>query len=400
MTTGETIVRANGVAFLGRGFRVFFALAALQACVSVLGWLAIFAGLAPAPGWLSPSLWHAHEMVFGFVAAAASGFLLTAAPTWTGSQPPSGAPLAGLALLWLAGRIAMALAGALPLALVAVIDVAFLPALAFVIARPILASRQTRNYGFPAVLSALAFANLGAHLDALGLAPGFAGGFLHTGVDLAIVLIVLVGGRITPSFTANAFRRDGIAAVVRTRPWLERIAIGSVVAVALANLLVPRTAASGVVALIASLAVAARMSGWQTRHTLRDPLLWSLHLGYAWVTIGLAAVALADLTGLIPWSVGLHAETTGAIGTMVLAVMTRVALGHTGRPLVAPRAATIAYLLVSAAALVRTAGALVFPDPYLRVIALAALLWAAAYVLFLAHYAPILVRPRADGQPG
>ncbi len=377
------------------GFRPFFLLAALQACFSVLFWLAIFAGLAPAPAWLSPSLWHAHEMIFGFVAAAAAGFLLTAAPTWTQSRAPSGAPLALLASLWLAGRIAMLLAGVLPLALVAAIDVAFLPALALTIGRPIVAARQTRNYGFPLVLSALAVANAGAQLDALGFAPGFASACLHAGVDLAIVLIVVVGGRITPSFTANAFRRDGIAALVRTRPWLDRVAIAVVVGVALANLLAPRSASSGALALVASLAVAARMSGWQTRHALRDPLVFSLHLGYAWVAIGLAAVALADLTGRIPWSVGLHAETTGAIGTMVLAVMTRVALGHTGRPLIAPRAATAAYLFVSGAALVRTLGALAFPDPYLRVIALAALLWAAAFAVFLGHYAPILVRPRA-----
>jgi len=389
------IPRASEHALFSLGFRPFFALAALQAVFSVSAWVAIFAGLVPAPLWLTPSLWHAHEMIFGFVAAAAAGFLLTAAPTWTQSRPVSGSPLIFLAALWLVGRVAMALAGALPLPIVALVDVAFLPAFALVIARPILAARQTRNYGFPALLSALALANLCAHLDALGLAPGFAATCLHGGVDLAIVLIVVVGGRITPSFTANAFRRDGVAAVVRTRVWVDRTAIAAVVGVALANLLVPRTPVSGALALFASLAVAARMSGWQTRHTLRDPLLWSLHLGYAWVAIGLAAIALADLTGEIAWSVGLHAETTGAIGTMVLAVTTRVSLGHTGRPLVAPRSATAAYLLVSAAALVRTAGALIVPDPYLRVIALAGLLWAAAFAVFLVHYAPILVRPRA-----
>jgi uncharacterized protein involved in response to NO len=390
------------VTFLGRAFRPFFLFAGLQASLAVLAWLAVYAGVVPAPGWLShtPSLWHAHEMVFGFVVAAAAGFLLTAAPTWTGSRPPSGAPLGILAALWLAGRAAMLLSGAIPLAAVALVDVALLPAMAFAIGRPIFAARQRRNYGFPIVLSALALLNAGAHLDALGLAPGLATVCLHVGVDLAIVLIVAMGGRITPSFTANAFRRDGITAVVVTRPLADRAAIVAVVGVALANLLFPRTAASGAVAGIAALAVGVRMSGWQTLRTRYDPLLWSLHLGYAWVAIGLFAIALSDLTGAIPWSVGLHAETTGAIGTMVLAVMTRVVLGHTGRPLAAPRAATIAYLLVSAAALVRTVGALVFPDPYLHVIALAALLWAAAYAVFLAHYAPMLFRPRLDGQPG
>jgi uncharacterized protein involved in response to NO len=391
---------ARGLALFGRGFRPFFALAALQAVGSVLYWLAILFGLAPAPAWLSHSLWHAHEMIFGFVAAAAAGFLLTAAPTWTQSRPLSGAPLALLAALWLAGRAAMALAGVLPLPWVALVDVAFLPSLAFAIGRPILAARQVRNYGFPALLTALALANLGAHAEALGLAPGLGAATLHAGVDLAIVLIVVVGGRITPSFTANAFRRDGIAVAVRTQPWLDRAAIAAVVGVVLANLFVPRTAVSGGVAGLAALAVAARMSGWQTRHALRDPLVWSLHLGYAWVALGLASVALADLTGAMPWSVGLHAETTGAIGTMVLAVMTRVALGHTGRPLAAPPAATAAYLLVSAGALARTAGALLLPDSYLQVVALGGLLWAGAFAVFVCGYARILIRPRVDGLPG
>ena len=363
-------------------------------------WLAIFAGVLPAPSWLSPSLWHAHEMVFGFAAAAAAGFLLTAAPTWTGSTPLAGTPLAVLAALWLAGRLAMALSGVLPLGLVAALDLAFLPALAFAIGRPIAAARQGRNYGFPIVLSALALLDLGAQLDALGVAPGLAPYCLHAGVDLALVLIVLVGGRITPSFTANALRREGIGAVVITRPWLDRLAIAAVVGSALANLASPRTAWSGAIALLAALAVAARMSGWQTRRTLHDPLLWSLHLGYAWVALGLGAVALTDLTGWIPWSIGLHVETTGAIGTMVLAVMTRVALGHTGRPLRAPRSAVAAYLLVSAGALVRTLGPLLAPNEYPQVVAFAGLLFAAAYAAFLVGYAPMLVRARIDGQPG
>jgi uncharacterized protein involved in response to NO len=388
------------VTLFQRGFRPFFLLAGAQACVSVLAWLGIYAGLVPSPRWLAPSLWHAHEMVFGFAAAAAAGFLLTAVPTWTGSTPLAGAPLAGLAGLWLAGRVAMALAGGLPLSLVAACDLAFLPALAFAVARPILAARQLRNAGFPLVLALLALLDLGAQLDALGVAPGLAPLCIHGGVDLALVLIVLVGGRITPAFTANALRRSGVSAEVRTRPRLDLLALVAVVGSALAELLAPRTPVTGSLALLAAVAVGVRMSGWQTLHTLDDPLLWSLHLGSAWVAVGLAGVALADLTGLVPWTLGLHAETTGAIGTMVLAVMTRVALGHTGRPLSAPRSAVAAYLLVSAAALVRTAGALLAPSAYPHVIALAALLFAGAYGVFLAGYAPMLVRARIDGRPG
>ncbi|HXZ85679.1 MAG TPA: NnrS family protein [Myxococcota bacterium] len=381
-----------------RGFRPFFLLAGLQACVSVPLWVAIFAGLVPAPSWLTPSLWHAHEMVFGFVAAAAAGFLLTAAPTWTQSPPLAGWPLAGLAALWLAGRCAMALAGRLPLELVALVDVAFLPALALTIARPIAAARQVRNYGFPALLAGLGALDLAVQLDALGRCPGVALPALHAAVDLVLVLVVLVGGRIAPAFTANALRRAGVAALVRTWPWLDRAAIGAVLAAALADLCVPRTVVSGAIAAVASLAVGARLCGWQTVRTLRDPLLWSLHLGQAWVAIGLAAVALADLAGALPWTVALHAETVGAIGTMVLAVMTRVALGHTGRPLRAPPAAVCAYLLVTAAALARTVG--VLASSALGAIALAAALWSAAFAVFLGGYGAILLRPRVDGQPG
>jgi uncharacterized protein involved in response to NO len=339
-------------------------------------------------------------MVYGFVAAAAAGFLLTAAPTWTDSRPLAGAPLAALAALWLAGRVAMALAGAVPPTLVALVDVAFLPALAFAVGRGIVVARQVRNYGFPIVLSALALLNAAAHLDALGLQLGVASLALHGGVDLALVLIALVGGRITPAFTANALRRAGSPAVVRTRPALDRAALAAVVAYVLADLALPRTSASGAVALLAALLLAARMSGWQTLRTFGDPLVLALHLGYAWLALGLAVVALADLTGAIAWTVGLHALTVGAIGTMVLAVTTRVALGHTGRPLVAPPLATAAYLLISAAALARTAGTLLFPEAYARVILVSGLIWVAAYALFLVGYAPILLRPRVDGQEG
>jgi uncharacterized protein involved in response to NO len=387
------------VTLFSLGFRPFFGLAALQACVSVPWWLAVWVGLAPTPAWLSPSLWHAHEMIFGFVAAAAAGFLLTAAPTWTQTRPVAGAPLAVLAALWLAGRAGMALAGVLPAWAVAALDLAFLPALAFAVGRGIVAARQRRNYGFPALLSALALLNLAVHLDALGVRTGVASVALHGAVDLAIVLIVWVGGRITPAFTANALRRAGSAVELRTWAWLERATLVAVVAYAGADLVLPRTIASGSVALAAALLVGARLSGWQGARTLRDPLLASLHLGYLWVAVGLFAVALADLTGRISWSVAVHALTVGAIGTMVLAVMTRVALGHTGRPLVAPRAAVAAYLLVSAAALARTAGAVVFAADYPNVLALAGLLWASAYAVFLAHYGPILVRPRVDAAP-
>jgi uncharacterized protein involved in response to NO len=389
----------SAVSLLALGFRPFFLLAGLEACAAVALWLCVLAGWLPAPAWLTPSLWHAHEMLFGLVAAAISGFLLTAVPNWTGTPPVRGRALAALAAVWLAGRAAMALAGSLPPAAVALVDAAFLPALALAVGRPVLAARQTRNAGVVGIVAALAIANVATQLEALGLARGAAPAALHGAVALAILLVATIGGRIVPAFTANAFRASGDAAAVRPHGPRDRAALALLALWVATELLAPRTVASGVAALAASGASALRMGGWQTRRTLGEPLLWSLHLGLAWIPVGLAAVAAADLAGALPWTVGLHALTTGAIGTMVLAVMTRVALGHTGRRLAAPPAATAAYALVSAAALTRTVGALAWPGATLPVLAVSGGLWIAAFGVFVAAYAPILVGPRADGRP-
>lgn len=382
------------------GFRPFFLLAGIEACLAVGVWLAALSGWLPAPAWLTPSLWHAHEMIFGVVAAAIAGFLLTAVPNWTGTQPVRGAPLAALVALWLVGRVGMALAALLPAGALALVDVAFLPAVASAVGRPVVAARQTRNFGVIGIVAALALANAATHLDALGLWRGSAPVALHAAVALAIVLISTIGGRIVPAFTANGLRAAGRPALVRPHDARDRAALALLVLWAALELLAPRTAASGAAALAAAVACAVRMAGWQTRAALFEPLVWSLHLGIAWVPVGLAALAAADLTGALPWSVGLHALTTGAVGTMILAVMTRVALGHSGRRLAAPPAATAAYLLVSAAALARTLGALAWPEATLRVLTVSGLLWIAAFGVFAAAYAPILLGPRVDGRPG
>jgi uncharacterized protein involved in response to NO len=383
-----------------RGLRPFFLMAGACALALVPTWVAMLNGLLPAPTWLTPPWWHAHEMLFGFVAAAASGFLLTAVPSWTGSEPVAGRGLAALVALWLAGRVVMALAGRLPPIAVAVVDLAYLPVLAVVLARPLLHSGQWRNYGFVVILLALATANLLTHLDATQLV----GGVAHTGLRLAVflvaALIVIIGGRIVPLFTLNALRRAGSEAEVRSRPWVNRLAIAGVVLFIALEMVAPRTRWTGASALLAALLLLVRMSGWQTLRTLRDPLVWSLHLGYAWVAIGLGCIGLADLFGLVPWTSGVHALTAGAFGTMTLAVMTRAALGHTGRPLQAPRGIPEAYLLVTAGALLRTIAPVLLPYDLLAALAVAGGLWAAAFALFLAVYVPILTRPRIDGAPG
>jgi uncharacterized protein involved in response to NO len=366
----------------------------------VAAWTAFWRGTPPAPAWLAPAWWHGHEMLFGLVAAAIAGFLLTAVPVWTARRALCGRPLMALVALWALGRVAMVAAGALPAALVAAIDLAFLPALALVLVRTLWRSGQRRNYGVAGLVGLLALANAAVHAQAIGLAPASAPRALRFAVDVIVVLIVVIGGRITPAFTTNALLRRGVASRARSRPWLERLAVASTASLAGVGLLAPRSVASGVLSGLAGLAVAARMAGWQTLRTWHDPLLWSLHAGMAWIAIGLLLVAVADLGGPIPATAGLHALTAGAMGSMILAVMTRVSLGHTGRPLALPRGAVGSYALVHAGAAVRV-GAAFAPGPVQGdLLIVGGLLWAAAFALFAILYGSILTRPRVDGEPG
>jgi uncharacterized protein involved in response to NO len=339
-------------------------------------------------------------MLFGFAAAAIAGFLLTSVPVWTERPPVVGVRLAGLAALWLAGRIALALPGRLPAALVAALDLAFLPLLALAVAAPLVATRQRRNYGFPPLLLGLGLANALVHAEALGLGYGLAQAGLRLGVDLIALLVAVIGGRITPSFTQNALRREGDATPVLQRVWANRAALAAVMLYAAVDLLAPRTAASGAFAGVAAVLLAARMSGWRTLRTRRDPLVWSLHAGHAWLVVGFACIAAGDLGAPLFWTAGVHALTAGAFGAMILAVTTRVALGHTGRPLAAPRGIPLAYALVSLGALLRVLGPLAAPGWSVHFIVCGGLLWSAAFALFLAVYAPILLRARVDGRSG
>jgi uncharacterized protein involved in response to NO len=384
----------------GRGFRPFFLGAGAYGFAVVVAWTAIWRGDLDAPAWLSPVWWHGHEMLFGLVAAAISGFLLTAAPVWTGRRALCGRPLIALFGLWALGRLAMLGAGYLSAGFVAAIDVTFLPLVAAVLVRTLWRTGQRRNYGVVALVGLLALANAAVHAQALGLAGGSAPRALRFTADLIVVLIVTIGGRITPGFTTNALIRLGVDARASSRPWLDRLAVAATALLAAVDLVAPRSVASGLLAAAAGLTVAARMTGWQTLRTWRDPLVWSLHAGMAWVAIGLLLVAAGDLGRSVPATAGLHALTAGAMGSMILAVMTRVSLGHTGRPLVLPKGAVGSYVLVHAGAVARVSAALA-PDllqgPLLVV---GGLLWAAAFGLFAILYASILTRSRIDGRDG
>lgn len=389
------------------GFRPFFLLAGIFSPLLLLAWLAIFAGVLPAPRWLVPLWWHGHEMVFGFVAAVVAGFLLTAVPNWTNTVRTHGLPLVLLVMLWLAGRVAMLLVNFLPPFVVAAIDLAFFPALAATLAPRIYTAKRIHNYGFPVILLGFFAGNLLMHLNANEVSfPGsqvlHAGFGLRLSVYLVILLIVILGGRVIPNFTTNGLLRSGKHVKAYNLPGTEEFATPLFLLFVVLDLFFSRSIFAGVAAAACAVVLFARMAGWQTRHTLSDPLIWSLHLGFVWIPIGLVMLAASYVFGILPPNSGLHALTAGCVGTITLAMMSRVALGHTGRMLIAPRAMTYAYLLASSAGLVRSVGIALFPDPKasLHVLVCAGALWIAAFLVFFATYYPILTRPRLDGKPG
>lgn len=382
--------------FLGTGFRPFFWLGALMGSIWIFLWLLLLSGQLS----ISPSLplpyWHAHEMLFGFVAAAIAGFLLTAVRNWTGRPTATGPSLLLLVLLWAAGRAAMLLGTALPNFVVIAIDMAFIPSLLFFVARPIIATRSRRNIGLLVILGVLASCNLLVHLGGIGYLPQVTVPTLQATVSIIALLMIIIGGRVIPLFTRNTLPQIPIYQFV----WLDRLAIGSVVLLFITEILTGMSTLTGAIALAAGTLNTLRLLGWGGYNTLSKPLLWVLHLAYLWICLGLLSKGLdAYLPGTYR-SATTHLLTVGAMSTLILGMMSRVALGHTGRPLQLPRRMVSAYLLLTLGALVRAGGPLLLPTHLMGVLLLSGGLWIAAFVLFLFHYTTILWQPRVDGRPG
>lgn len=395
--TGARMEHLTDHPVLGFGFRPFFALAGLYGVLSVALWLLMWTGtLAVVPA-LPPSWFHAHEMLFGFAGAAMGGFLLTAVPNWTGQGPVRGGALLLLVLAWLAGRTAMLLSGTLDPRLVAVADLLFFPLLAAFQAPAIVARSARRNLIFVLILAALLAANLGVHLEALGVAATARWG-LHLGLNVFVLAVTLVGGRVVPAFTQGGLKAQGIPTAIEPLPRLDAAAIFSVAAMMIAEAAGAPDFAVGALAGLAALTALARLLHWRGHQTLRWPLLWVLHLGMAWLVAGLALKAAAGF-GFVSEVAALHALGAGAIGTMILAVMTRATLGHTGRELVAAPGSWLAYLCVSAGALARVAAAFL-PDVQVPLTVAGGALWTAGFALFLWLYGGMLLGPRIDARSG
>jgi len=379
-----------GFALWQLGFRPFYLLASVFAALSIGLWALQFAGWLGTP-YLAGPMWHAHEMLFGFTLAVVVGFLFTAGRNWSGRPTPTGVPLMALAALWVAGRVLVLTPFGWA---AAVVNVAFPLAAAIGLAIPFIAARNQRNYFFIALLLLMAAAVLGIHLAQLGVStlPGWIG--IQVALDVVLFIMAVMGGRVIPMFTNSI---DGASAT--KRPWLEKAALGTTLALLLADVLPLHGAPLAVLAGVCAAAHLARWTLWQPWKTFRTPLVWVLHVAYFWIPVHLALRGLGEM-GLVLPSLASHALTVGAIGGLIMGMMTRTALGHTGRRLKASRSDVACYLLVLAAALVRVGVPLLMPAQLVHAVLGSAALWSAGFALYAVTYWPVLTRVRVDGKPG
>jgi uncharacterized protein involved in response to NO len=371
------------------GFRPMYLLASTYAALALPLWVLQFAGIVPG---LRASAWHAHEMLFGFALAVVVGFLLTAGRNWSGQPTPSGAPLMALAGLWVAGRVLVYTPWAVA---TLVVDLAFVLFAAFALWRALRAGGNTRNDFFVAVLAGIAVAQGLMQASLLGWISRPHGWALQLGLDAVLFVMTVMGGRVIPMFSNSG--APGTDAV--RDPRVERVALGSVLALWGADAFGLDGVAMAALALLAALAHALRWWRWHPWRTRGVPLVWVLHLAYAWIPVYLAMRSAAAL-GLIAPSLATHALTAGAIGGMTIGMMTRTARGHLGLPLRAEGAEVWMYALVAMGALVRVGVPLAAPTLTVEAAVLAGLLWSAGFALYALRYGPWLCRARFDGKPG
>ncbi|WP_373186753.1 NnrS family protein [Halopseudomonas sp.] len=378
------------------GFRPFFLAGAVFAALVIPLWVAAWLGLTgewqPAGGWLA---WHMHEMLFGFIAAVIAGFLLTAVQNWTGVPGLSGSPLVALAAIWLFARLAWLTP--LPVWLVISLDVLFLPAVTVSIARSVWIARQKRNYPVVLVLGLLALCNL---VSLTGLATGDFALQRQSNLGalwLVAALVGIIGGRVIPFFTQRGLDLSGPAPSL---PWLDYLLLAGSIVVALlmlSGIALQPSIGLGVVFALLGAGHLVRLLLWHHPGIWQVPLLWSLHMAYAWLVVALYAMALWNAGWLIGFSQATHLLAIGSMSGMILAMIARVSLGHTGRPLKTVPAISAAFILLNLAVPARVWLAPAWPQLGFW---LAGLCWATAFALFVWYYAAILYRPRPDALPG
>ena len=379
-------------AILSYGFRPFFLLGAIYAGLGVLIWLPLLAGELTIPTAFSPIDWHIHEMLYGYLPAVFSGFLLTAIPNWTGRPPLRGSGLAVLLVVWIAGRIAVCTSAIVGPLVAGAIDSSFLFLLAAVVTREVVVGRNWRN--LPPIFIILIFfaGNVIFHIG--DYATGSAEFGTRLGIAAAVALISLIGGRVIPSFTRNWLVRENPGRIPKSFDRFDKV----VLAISLLALAMwastPTWPGTAVLMLLAAAAQVIRLGRWAGDRTLRNGLVFILHVGYGFIPIGFAGLAAAILLpDAVPMSAGIHAWTVGAIGTMTLAIMTRASLGHTGQPLEAGTQTQSIYIAIVIAAALRIIAA-VFPGTMIPLLYAAGAAWVAAFWMFAVGYGPLLSRPR------
>jgi uncharacterized protein involved in response to NO len=383
---------AASPAVLRGAFRPFFLGAAGWGIIALCLWLSSLAGLVQLPAAMLPVAWHRHEMLFGFVGSAVAGFLLTAIPNWTGRLPIAGKPLLALFSLWFAARIALLFSGFVGLVSAAFLDVGFYAVLTTVGAREVLAAK---NRNVPIVAMALLF-TLADAADYAGSAGLIADIGWEASIALVIIMISVIGGRIIPSFTRNWMAKQGQKTHLPTQPAALDILViaGSVICLSV-WLALPDNPLTGALLMLAAALQSLRLSRWGGARTMRDPLVLILHIGYLWIPIGLLLLGLSICGFDVPRSAAIHALTAGAMTTMILAVMTRATLGHTGRDLKANRGTVMLYICVTLAALLRVVASLGL-GPYLPMLEISGAAWVASLILFLMIYGPMLWNAHAE----
>ncbi len=382
------------------GFRPFFLSGAIFSFIAIIVWLLMYKGtviLSPLGGgyW-----WHIHEMTFGFGCAIIAGFLLTAVQNWTGVRGAQGSTLLVLFLLWLAGRIVVLAPNLLGETLTTLVDLSFLPAVAFVLAKPIVAIKQYRNLFFVPLLLLFTIANLEMHLAIYYPDTFIITYAAYAGVMLVTFLMSVMAGRVTPMFTANGTKTQKATPL----PWLDKVTNGSLAIAMFYLLLQPVIGFSdgffGILLIIAGIFQTMRWLRWRPWITLGVPLLWSIHVAIKFIAFGLIILGVSYLITEIPSNHIWHLLTVGGMGGLILAMISRVSLGHTGRPLSPPKAMTFAYILITLAALVRTFGPWALPEKTLVFIDISGTFWLLAFGIFVVTYAPMLMSARKDGRPG
>jgi uncharacterized protein involved in response to NO len=387
-------LRPESVPLLSYGFRPFFLGAALWALVAMVLWIGLVSDWWAFANAYGAVAWHAHEFLFGYVAAVLTGFLLTAIPNWMGRLPLQGRPLLALFLLWLAGRVAMLTTDQIGIAAM-LIDGAYLPTVFAAILREIIAGGNWRNLPVAILVAVMALADILFQTEVLVEgAPNYG---IRLGVAVMVALIMLVGGRVTPSFTHNWLARHGRAKLPAPLDRFDMGAIAFTGAALLSWIAAPNWDGTAGLLIIAAIVQTIRLARWAGERVWREPIVFVLHLGYAFVPLGALALGLSILwPAILAPSGALHAWTMGAIGTMSLAVMTRATLGHTGREIVATTPTAIIYAAILVAALARIAAPML-PSIYHEALVAAALGWIVAFGGFVVIYGPMLLRARRTG---